>query len=67
LGLRRTVAAGTGKVMFGFMGKKVFKKEDFAVFERGIVRLSAKLARAVAEVVIKSFPLVKYIDEVKEV
>jgi CRISPR/Cas system-associated endonuclease Cas1 len=51
--------------VFRFAGARVFKKDDFALFEGGIVRLSAKLAREIAGVVIGKFTLPEYVKTVK--
>jgi CRISPR/Cas system-associated endonuclease Cas1 len=53
------------KTVFGYAGERVFKKAEFGVFEGGIVRLSAQVAREVAGVVIRRFPLKDYIETVK--
>jgi CRISPR/Cas system-associated endonuclease Cas1 len=55
------------RAMFGFAAERAFQKNDFAVFEGGIVRLSTKLAQEVAENVIKKISLIKYMEMVRMV
>jgi CRISPR/Cas system-associated endonuclease Cas1 len=55
------------KAVFEYAGGRTFKKADFGVFEGGIVRLSAQVAREVAGVVIRRFSLSEYIETVKTI
>jgi hypothetical protein len=51
--------------MFAFAGGRTFKRGDFVVSGSSTVRLSPQLAREVAGIIIKKFPLTKYIDAVR--
>jgi CRISPR/Cas system-associated endonuclease Cas1 len=52
------------RAVFGYASNRVFRKADFAVFEGGIIRLSAPIAREVAALAIK---IVSVRDMVKTV
>jgi hypothetical protein len=55
------------KTVFEYAGERVFQKGDFGMFEGGVVRLTAEVAREVAGVVIRRFPLKEYIETVKAI
>ena|SRR6202035_4188059 len=55
------------RAVFEFSAARKFSKDNFAVFEKGVVRLSAPLAREVATLAIKTVSLremVKGVDEI---
>jgi hypothetical protein len=45
------------RAVFGFMTRRVFHKDDFAVFEGGIVRLKGQILREIAGLTLAAAPI----------
>jgi CRISPR-associated endonuclease Cas1 len=50
-----------------WMASRAFRKEDFGLFEGGVVRLSSATARELTAFTIKAVPLARYVEVVREI
>jgi CRISPR-associated protein Cas1 len=55
------------EAVFGFAGKRVFKRDDFELDARGVVRLGGPIAREIAGLALKTAPVAETTKSVQRV